>query len=83
VDEEGDQVENALNLVTSTTEKSGNMRKALKQKIFEILSTLRSLFVKLKVSGDSKTIEINKLTNQVGELETELKQCREMQTKAH
>jgi hypothetical protein len=58
------------------------MRKALKQ-IFESVSTLRSLFVKLMVSGDSKTSEISKLTKQVGELETELKQCTEMQAKAH
>jgi hypothetical protein len=59
-DEKGDQVENALNLVVSTTEQSGNMKKALTQKIFETVRTLRSLFVKLRVSGDSKTSEINK-----------------------
>jgi 3-methyladenine DNA glycosylase Tag len=47
-DEVEDQVENAVNLVVSTTEQSSNMRKALKQKIFETVSTLRSLFVKLK-----------------------------------
>jgi len=54
-----DQVENALNLVVSTTEQSSNTRKALKQKIFETVSTLRSLFVKLKESGDRKTSEIS------------------------
>ena len=58
-DEVEDQVENALNLVVSTTEQSSNVRKALKQKIFETISTLRSLFVKLKDSGDRKTKEIN------------------------
>jgi hypothetical protein len=46
-----DQFENALNLVVSTTEQSSNMRKALKQKIFVTVSTLRPLFVKLKESG--------------------------------
>ena len=75
-DEVGDQVENALNLVVSTTEQSGNMKKTLKQKIFETVSKLRSLFVKLRASGDNKTSEINNLTKQVGKLEAELKQCR-------
>jgi hypothetical protein len=83
VDEVGDKVENALNLVMNTTEQSGNMKKALKQKIFETVSTLRSLFVKLRASGDSKTSEINKLTKQVGKLEAELKQCRDMQARVH
>ena len=78
-----DQVENALNLVVSTTEQSSNTRKALKQKIFETVSTLRSLFVKLKESGDRKTSEIIKLTKQVGDMETELQQCREKQVKDH
>jgi len=83
VDKVGDQVENALNLVVSTMEQSGNMKKALKQKIFETVSTLRSLFVKLRASGDSKTSEINKLTKQVGKLEAELKQCRDRQAREH
>ena len=78
-----DQVEQALNLVVSTTEQSSNMRKALKQKILETLSTLRALFVKLKDSGDTKTNELNNLTKQVDNLETELKQCREKQAKMH
>jgi hypothetical protein len=38
------------------------MRKELKQKILESVSTLRAPFVKIKVSGDRKTSEINKLT---------------------
>jgi hypothetical protein len=82
-DEVEDKVGNALNLVVSTTEQSSNMRKALKQNIFETVSTLRSLFVKLKDSEDRKTSEINKLTKQVGDMETELKRCREKQAKEH
>jgi predicted nucleic acid-binding Zn-ribbon protein len=53
------------------------MRKPLKQKIFDTVSTLQSLFAKLKDSGNRKTSEIQKLTKQVGEMETELKRCRE------
>jgi uncharacterized protein Yka (UPF0111/DUF47 family) len=82
-DEVEDQVDNVLNLVVSTTEQSSNMRKALKQKIFETVSTLQSLFVKLKDSGDRKTSEIIKITKQVGDMETELQQCREKQVKDH
>jgi chromosome segregation ATPase len=82
-EEAEEQVENALSLVVCTVEQSSNMRKSLKQKIFDTLSTLRSLFAKLKDSGNRKTSEIKKLTNQVGEMETELKRCRERLTKEY
>jgi hypothetical protein len=42
----GEQIENALNLIVSTTEQSGNMKKELKKTIFETVSTLKTLFVK-------------------------------------
>jgi hypothetical protein len=57
------------------------MKKALKQKILETVSTIRTLFVKIKVSGDRKTSEINNLTKKVDKLETELKQSRDRQAK--
>jgi hypothetical protein len=41
-------IEAALKIV-NTTEQSGNMRKELKKTIYETVSTLRSLFVTLKV----------------------------------
>ena len=82
-DEVEDQVEESLNVVVITTEQSSNMRKALKQKIYEIVSTLRSLFAKLKDKDDRKTKEINKLTKQVGEMGTKLKQCKERLIKEH
>jgi DNA-binding protein YbaB len=71
-----DEIENALNLVVSTAEQSSNMRKALKEKIFETLSTLGQLFVKIKISGDRKLSEINNLIK-VSKLERELQSCRE------
>ena len=79
----GDQIENALNLIVSTTEQSGNMKKGLKQTIFETVSTLRDLFVKLMATGDSKTNEINKLTEQVTKMKAELQQCSGTQAKEH
>ena len=54
-DEVKDQLEQTLNLVVCRTEKNSNMKKDLKQKILATVSTLRALFVKLKVSGDKKT----------------------------
>ena len=70
-----DQVENALNLVVCTVEQSNNMRKTLKQKIFDTISTLHTLFAKLKDSGIRKTSEIHNLTKQVDEMGKELKMC--------
>jgi len=76
-DEVEQQVEESLNMVVITMEQSSNMKKALKQKIFETVSTLRTLFVKLKDKDTRKTKEINNLKKQVGETGTEIKQCRE------
>jgi len=67
-----EEIENAINLVVSTAEQSSNMKKVLKEKIFETVSTLRQLFVKIKISGDQKLSEINNLTKKVSKLETEL-----------
>ena len=78
-----DQVENALNLVVCTVEQSSNMRKTLKQKIFDTVSTLRTLFVKLKDSGNRKTSEIHNLKKQLDEMGTEIKMCRDKLAKAH
>ena len=82
-DEVEEVIENALNLVVSTTEQSGNMKKALKDKIYETVSTLRHLFVKIKISGDRKQSEINKLREKASKLETELRRCRVRQEEAH
>ena len=40
-------IENALNVIVSTTGSSGNMKKELKTTIFDTVSILRKLFVKL------------------------------------
>jgi hypothetical protein len=47
-----EKVVNALKLVISTAEQSSNVRKALKEKIFERVSTLCQIFVIIKISGD-------------------------------
>ncbi len=81
-DAEG-EVQNALNLVVCTVEQSSNMRKTLKQKIFETVSTLRTPFAKLKYSGNRKSSKIKELTKQVDEMGTQLKLCRETLAKEH
>ena len=49
------EIENALNTIASSTEQSTKMKKELKQTIYDTVSTLRKLFVKLKAVSDSKT----------------------------
>jgi len=69
------EIDDALNLIENTTDQSGYMKKKLKQAIYETISALRNLFVKLKVSLNSKTVEVNKLEKQLNTMKTELKQC--------
>jgi hypothetical protein len=76
-DSVGEEIEDALQLIVSTAEQSARMKKEFKQKIIDTVSTLRDLIVKLHVSGENKTDEISKLVKQVGELKSQLEQCRQ------
>ena len=58
-------VENALNVIVSTTGSSGNMKKELKTIIFDTVSTLRKLFVKLIDNNESSNRKITELEQQV------------------
>jgi hypothetical protein len=78
-----DEIENALNLVISTAEQSSNMRKTLKEKIYETVRTLRKLLAKIKISGDCKQSEIKELTKKVSKLEDEQQSSRQKQATAH
>ena len=51
-------VENALNVIVSTTGSNGNMKKELKTIIFDTVSTLRKLFVKLIDNNESNNRKI-------------------------
>jgi hypothetical protein len=64
-DEVDEGIENALNLVVLTTERSGNVKKDLKQTIFETVSTLRNLFVKMKNNCEVKSSKISELEAEV------------------
>ena len=63
---------NALNLVVLTTERSANMKKKLKQTIYETVSTLINLFVKLKNNCEVKSSKICDLEAEVSKVKTEL-----------
>ena len=59
------RLESALKTLLDIKEKSGNLRKDLKQDIVDSVSTLRNIFVNLRNSGEEKTKKINQL---LGEL---------------
>jgi len=76
-------IENALNLILSTAERSGNMRRELKQTIFDIVSTLRDLYVQLKSSRDSKSQTISDLEGRVASIKADLEASRGFMVKVH
>ena len=78
-----EEIEDALQLIVSTAEQSVKMKKELKQTILDTVSTLRGMIVKMHVIRVSNADEINKLVNQVGELEAELKECRQRSAEIH
>ena len=79
----GEVIENALHLVVITTERSRDMKKELKQTIFETVSTLRKLYVKLKTNCDVKISKIRELEAEVGKTKTELQRFSEKTVKVH
>jgi DNA anti-recombination protein RmuC len=74
-------IDNALNLVVNKVERSGNMKKELKQTIFETVSSLRNLFSKLKDSRDRTLHTIDDLEGQAAAVKVELEACRNANTK--
>ena len=65
-------IETVLNTISSTTERSGNMKKELNHTINKNVSTLRKLFAKLKDMYDSKTRTISELETLVANTKAEL-----------
>ena len=59
------QLESALSTLLSITEKSGNLRKDLKQDIVQSVSTLRNIFVNLKNSAEEQMTKISLLESEV------------------
>jgi hypothetical protein len=55
-----ESIENALNVIVSTTGSSGNMKKELKN-IFDSVSNLRKLFAKLIETNENNNRKIKQL----------------------
>ena len=64
-DDVNEGIENALNVIVSTTGSSGNMKKELKTTIFDTVSILRKLFVKLLDTNESNARKITELERQI------------------
>ena len=59
------------------------MKKELKQTIFETVSTLRNLFVKLKTNCDAKSSKIRAPEAEVTKAKTELHRLTDKSVKVH
>ena len=64
-DDVNEGIENALNVIVSTTGSSGYMKKELKSTIFDTVSNLRKLFAKLIDTIENNTRKIIELEKQV------------------
>jgi hypothetical protein len=78
--EDDQRVENAFNTLVSITEKSGNLRKDLKNNILESVSTLRKIFSKMKALVESKSEENKKLSQEVMKVTEEMARRRDSQS---
>ena len=76
-DEVWEDIAAALSTIVSTTDKSGNMKKELKNTISETVSTLRKLLVKLKDISESKTKANSDVERAVTKMRAQYKNGRE------
>jgi len=63
-------------MLLSITEKSGNLRKDLKQDIVDSVSTLRSIFVNLRNCVEERTTKINELVGELNKAKAEIMDSR-------
>ena len=82
-DEVWEDIAAALSTIVSTTDKSGNMKKELKNTISETVSTLRKLLVKLKDISESKTKANSDVERAVTKMRAQYKDGRQKGNKGH
>jgi vacuolar-type H+-ATPase subunit I/STV1 len=75
-DDVNQQIENTLNTIVNLMEKSGNLKKELKNYIHETVSTLRKLIFTLKSNFLEKTEESNTTQNEVKQLKDTLENLK-------
>ena len=80
-DEVKRSIEDAINKIVNTTDQSGNMRKELKKNIYERVSTLRNLFIKMKVILEEETGQKSQTEKEINAIKTELEACRRANSK--
>ena len=66
----------ALETLLNITEKSGTLRKDLKQGIVDSVSILRNIFVNLKNSEEEQNIKINQPVDELNKARAELRNSR-------
>jgi len=76
-DDENQEVENAFNKLVSITDKSGNIRKDLKEDILQSVSILMKLFAKMKTRLENKCKENKKLREEVMKITEEMERTRD------
>jgi hypothetical protein len=82
-DDVQEDIVSALNTIANSTERSSNMKKELKYTIYEAVSTLRKLFVKLKDLSDGNSRKITELQTLVNTTKAELEGARDTSAKTH
>ena len=75
-------IEVALNKFVNATEQSGNIRKELKKTIYGTVSTLRKLFVTLKVQLEEGKSENERLESELRDTKVILKERKQVSNKA-
>jgi hypothetical protein len=78
-DDEKQRVENAFSTLVSITEKSGNLRKDLKNDIPESVSTLRKVFSEMKTQLENKSEQNEKLHEEVMKVRAEMSRKKDSQ----
>jgi len=71
-------IEEALNEIIKTTDKSGDTKKELKKTIYENVSTLRKLFVKMKEKLEEGNRRKEKLDKETNDQKRELESCKKV-----
>jgi predicted nuclease with TOPRIM domain len=71
-------IDEALNKIVKTTDKSGNMKKELKKKIYQNVSTLKNLYLKMKEKLEEGMRLKEQMDNENNALKTELDVCRKV-----
>jgi ElaB/YqjD/DUF883 family membrane-anchored ribosome-binding protein len=82
-DEEDQLAESVFEVLVSITNKSGNLRKDLKQDIIESVSTLRKVLAKMKTVINDKSKENKKLSEEVRKATEETERARDRQPERH